>query len=104
MHEDNIPDLSFAAGGIPYALAQLGPVNLNSRPPSAEDRKLATLLLTRELTQDVLLTLVDLALHWVDIDLWKGILKKVNYQPLRLGTGRLARAWETFSFEVLCAG
>jgi hypothetical protein len=96
-------------GGTRYALKKLE--RWKAEGPTERNKQMARFLLdhgsfgtqySHELTTDESL-LVDLALQWGDLPMWKEVLKKSASagSELRLSPDLLIRAWSVFTFDCI---
>lgn len=101
MHQDDADDICYYVEGIPYAYQKLK--NSCTIPPTAEDRLWASRLLQRlgSLTPEHIKTLMDYALKWKDLDIWKGLMRSSSCSLGGVPQDLLLKGWKTFSFEAV---
>ena len=99
MHEDDVDEICYDVEGIPYAYRKLK--NSCAIPPTAEDRLWASRLLQKlsALTPEHIKTLMDYALKWKDLEIWKGLMKSCSCSLGGVTKDLLLKGWQTFSFE-----
>lgn len=71
MHEDKVDDICYSAQGANYAFRKLK--ESSAIPPTADDRRWVNRIVekSRTLKGDQVGTLLDYALKWKDLDIWK---------------------------------
>jgi len=102
MHRDDVDDICYYVEGIPYAYQKLK--NSSTIPPTSEDRLWAGRLLQKisALTPEHIKTLMEYALKWKELDIWKGLMKSSSCSLGEVPQDLLLEAWKTFSFEAVC--
>lgn len=102
MPEDQIDDICFSVEGIPYAFRKLKESTII--PPTQVDRQWAERLIKKDgfLTKEHIVTLMDYALKWRDLTMWKGVMKLKMCVLQIIDVDILLKAWELFSFEAVC--
>ncbi|KAF8908584.1 hypothetical protein CPB84DRAFT_1744211 [Gymnopilus junonius] len=100
MQEDSIDDICFFVEGVPYAFRKL---KESAIPPTSEDRQWANRLTAKDglLAKEHLVSLMDYALKWRDLTLWKNVMNMRSCTLQAIDVGALVRAWELFSFEAV---
>ncbi|KIM42422.1 hypothetical protein M413DRAFT_27183 [Hebeloma cylindrosporum] len=101
MHQDDADDICYHVEGILYAYRKLK--NSCTIPPTAEDRLWASRLLQkmRSLTPQHIKTLLEYALKWKDLEMWKGLMKSSSCSFVGVPQDLLLNAWKIFSFEAV---
>jgi hypothetical protein len=96
-HKDRAADILFSAGGTDYAVSRIR----DSVTPTAEDRKMADLILHSLRTYNIGATvnMSDIAVKWNDLEMWKAVVKKSGSLTSTYAVDSLVRAWKAFSFE-----
>lgn len=102
MQKSKVDETCYKASGVAYAHIRLA--KSSTIPPTDEDRLWATRLLqnTTTLNQIYVLTLMDYALKWQDLNLWKGAMKCSASTLKNIDKALLLKAWKIFSFEAIC--
>ncbi|KAF4617001.1 hypothetical protein D9613_008504 [Agrocybe pediades] len=98
VHRNNVDDLCYAAEGPPYAIRKL---KESSQTPTSEDRYWAGKVLSTptQLSREHVLLLMDYALKWKDLGLWKKVMSCPMCTLQHVEVGLLLKAWTLFSFE-----
>lgn len=98
-----VEDICYKAGGVAYAYARLK--MSSTLPPTDTDRLWATRVLEKgqSLTKDYVLTLLDYALKWGDLGLWKGATKSPSSTLKGIDNTLFIKGWKVFSFESVCS-
>ena len=97
-----VEDICYEAGGVAYAYARL---KMSSTiPPTDTDRLWATRVLRngRSLSKEYATTLLDYALKWADLGLWKDTMKSPSLTLKDIDNAIFIKAWKIFSFEGVC--
>ena len=102
VHRDDVDDICYYVEGIPYAYQKLQ--NSCTIPPTSEDRLWASRLLQKigSLAPEHINTLMDYALKWKDLDIWKGLMKSGSCSLGGVPQELLLNGWKIFSFEPVC--
>ncbi|KIM42098.1 hypothetical protein M413DRAFT_126557 [Hebeloma cylindrosporum] len=104
LHEDDVDDICYYVEGVPYAYQKLK--DSCTIPPTSEDRLWASRLLQkiRSLTPEHIKTLLEYALKWKDLEIWKGLMKSSSCSLGGVPLDLFLNAWKTFTFEAVCVG
>ena len=99
MPKDKIDDVCFAVEGVSYAYRKLK--ESTAVPPTQVDRQWAGRLMSKDgsLNKEYIVTLLDYALKWRDLAMWKNIMKLRSCSLQFVGAPKLIRSWREFSFD-----
>ena len=100
MPENKLDDVCYSIKGIPYGLQKLQ--ECDSIPATVAARQWANRLLKNDghrLTRDHIVTLLNYALKWPDLAIWKDVLKLRTCSLQVINVSLFLKSWETFSFE-----
>lgn len=93
------------AGDVPYALQEVSKADPSS--PTQSDRQTAQYVINRLGSQDqaTKVAMVDLAMKWNDLEMWKEVVKASGAQKSVdvVGKPKFLEAWRKFSFESIRA-